>query len=97
MSPPTIMLANKRIPPAKKPRVGTALVIQEQITKIVESASSFTSKKMGEVTVQRVMDLVLECGAGYDTNEQYIAIELFVKKNQREMFMTLPTNEIRFN
>ena len=25
------------------------------------------------------------------------ATELFVKKEQREMFMTLPTNEIRFN
>ncbi|XP_004973164.1 zinc finger CCCH domain-containing protein 43-like [Setaria italica] len=94
---PTILLANKRIPPAKKQRTGTAQVIQEQVTKIAESASSFTSKKLGEVTVQQVMDLVLECGAGYDTDEHYIATELFVKKDQREMFMTLPTNEIRFN
>jgi hypothetical protein len=94
---PTILLANKRNQPAKKPRIGTALVIQEQVTKIAESASSFTSKKLGEVTVQQIMDLVLECGAGYDTDEHYIAIELFVKKDQREMFMTLPTNEIRFN
>jgi hypothetical protein len=52
---------------------------------------------MGEVTVQQMMDLVLECGAGYDTNEHYIASELFVKKHQREMFITFPTNEIRFN
>ncbi|RCV20982.1 hypothetical protein SETIT_4G102300v2 [Setaria italica] len=94
---PTILLANKRIPPAKKQRTGTAQVIQEQVTKIAESASSFTSKKLGEVTVQQVMDLVLECGAGYDTDEHYITTELFVKKDQREMFMTLPTNEIRFN
>jgi hypothetical protein len=43
------------------------------------------------------MDLVLECGAGYDTDEHYIATELFVKKDQRKMFMTLPTNETRFN
>jgi hypothetical protein len=43
------------------------------------------------------MDLVLECGAGYDTDEHYIATELFVKKDRREMFMTLPTNDIRFN
>jgi hypothetical protein len=90
-------LANKRNQPAKKLRIGTTLVIQEQVTKITESASSFTSKKLGEVTVQQVMDLVLECGAGYDTDEHYIATELFVKKDQREMFMTLPTNEIRFN
>nr|TKW09620.1 hypothetical protein SEVIR_6G115200v2 [Setaria viridis] len=94
---PTILLANKRISPAKKQRTGTTKVIQEQVTKIVESASSFTSKKLGEVHVQQVMDLVLECGAGYDTDEHYIATELFVKKDQREMFMTLPTNEIRFN
>ncbi|XP_022681810.1 L10-interacting MYB domain-containing protein-like [Setaria italica] len=94
---PTILLANKRIPPAKKQRTGTAQVIQEQVTKIAESTSSFTSKKLGEVTVQQVMDLVLECGAGYDTDEHYIAIELFVKKDQKDMFMTLPTNEIRFN
>lgn len=38
------------------------------------------------------MDLVLECGAGYDIDEHYIATELFVK-DQGEMFMTLP----RFN
>nr|XP_034593975.1 uncharacterized protein LOC117855704 [Setaria viridis] len=61
---PTILLANKRIPPAKRQRTRTAQVIQEQVTKIAESASSFTSKKLGEVTVQQVMDLVLECGAG---------------------------------
>jgi hypothetical protein len=42
-SPSTILLANKRIPPQKKQRIGTALVIQEQITKIAESASSFIS------------------------------------------------------
>jgi len=43
------------------------------------------------------MDLVLDCGAEYDTNEHFIATELFVKKDQREMFMTLPTKEIRLN
>ena len=81
----------------KKPIVGIALVIQEAMTKIAETSSYFTSKKFGEVTVQQVMEVVLECGAGYDTDEHYIATELFVKKDQREMFMTLPTNEIRFN
>ncbi len=81
----------------KKPKTSTSLVIQEQVTKIADSASSFTSKKLGEVTVQQVMDLVLDCGAEYDTNEHFIATELFVKKDQREMFMTLPTKEIRFN
>jgi hypothetical protein len=43
------------------------------------------------------MDQVLECGADYDTDEHYIATELFVKKDQRDMFMTLPPKVIRFN
>ncbi|GJN20556.1 hypothetical protein PR202_gb07948 [Eleusine coracana subsp. coracana] len=81
----------------KKPRVGTTLVIQEAVTKMSESATAFTAKKLGEVTVGQVMDAVLECGTGYDTNEHYITTELFVKKDQKEMFMTLPTNEIKLN
>lgn len=81
----------------KKPKIGTALVIQEQITKIAESASSFTSKKSNEVTVQQIMDLVLDCGANYGSDEHFIATELFVKKDQRDMFMTLPNKEFRFN
>jgi len=43
------------------------------------------------------MELVIACGANFGSNEHYIASELFVKKEQREMFMTLPTDEIRFN
>lgn len=81
----------------KKPKIGTALVIQEQITKIAESASSFTSKKSNEVTVQQIMDLILDCGADYGSDEHFIATELFVKKDQRDMFMTLPNKEFRFN
>ena len=77
--------------------MGTALVIQEAVTEIAETASSFTSKTLGQSTVQQVMDMFLECGTGYDTDEHYIATELFVKKDQREMLIILPTNEIIFN
>ena len=70
----------------KKQKTKTALVIQEQITKIAESASSFTSKKSSDVTEQQIMELVLDCGADYGTDEHYIATELFVKKDQRDMF-----------
>jgi hypothetical protein len=42
------------------------------VTKISESATAFTSKKLGEIIVAQVMDAVLECGVGYDTNEHYI-------------------------
>ena len=98
---PSIILEKRRAQGGpdklKKPIVGIALVIQEAVTKIAETTFSFTSKKLGEVTIQQVMEVVLECGVGYDTNEHYIATELFVKKDQREMFITLPTNEIRFN
>jgi rubrerythrin len=81
----------------KKPKSSTALAIQEQIAMIVESASTFALKKEGGVTIKEVMDHVLECGADYGTNEHSVATQLFVKKDQREMFLTLPTNKIRFD
>jgi hypothetical protein len=87
---PSSNIGNKR-------RGSTSLVIQVAVTKIVEYANSFTSKKLGEVSVTQVMQAVLECGARHDTNEHYIATSLFVKKEEREMFMAFPTNEIRFN
>ncbi|KAG2549854.1 hypothetical protein PVAP13_9KG257352 [Panicum virgatum] len=81
----------------RRARTKIAVVIQEQITKIAESASSFTSKKSSEVTVQQIMDLILDCGADYGTDDHYIATELFVKKENRDMFLTLPNKEIMFN
>jgi hypothetical protein len=81
----------------RKQKTKTSLVIQEQLTKIADSASSFTTKKSSEVTVQQIMDLVLDCGADYGTNEHFIATELFVKKEQRDMFLTFPTKEIRLS
>jgi hypothetical protein len=81
----------------KKAKSSTALIIQEQITKIAESTSSFASKKAGEITIKEVMDLVLVCGADYGTNEHFVATQLFVKKDQRKMFLNLPTNKIRFD
>jgi hypothetical protein len=40
---------------------------------------------------------VIACGAEYKSNEHYIATKLFVKKEQREMLMTLPTDDIKFD
>jgi hypothetical protein len=53
----------------------TALIIQEQITKIADSAESFTSKKKQAevVSIKEVMDVVLDCGAQYGSNEHNIA------------------------
>jgi hypothetical protein len=62
---------------SKKAKSSTALIIPEQITKIAESASSFTSKKEGEITIKEVMDLSLECGADYGTNEHFVATQLY--------------------
>jgi hypothetical protein len=32
------------------------------------------------------MDLVLDCGADYDTNEHFVATQLFVKKIKEKCF-----------
>ncbi|PUZ58335.1 hypothetical protein GQ55_5G501200 [Panicum hallii var. hallii] len=82
----------------KNQKSSIALLIQEQITKIADLAESFTSKKQAEVvSIKEVMDVVLDCGAQYGSNEHDIATQLFVKKEQREIFLTLPTREIRLN
>ena len=81
----------------KKAKTGNALLIQEAVTSMASSANEFVAKKEEKYSIDQVMENVIACGAGYETNEHYIASELFVKKEQREMFMTLPTNEIRFN
>ena len=81
----------------KKVKSGNALLIQEAVNSMASSANEYVSKRHGKYSIDEVMEVVIACGAGYDSNEHYIATELFVKKEQREMFMTLPTNEIRFN
>ena len=83
--------------PNKKPKSTTALVIQEHIFKISESAQSFVSSRQAGITIEQVMEHVIACGADLGSDEHFVASELFVKKEQREMFMTIPTNEARFN
>ena len=81
----------------KKQKTGNAILIQEAVTSMASSANEYVSKREGKYSIDQVMELVIACGAGYGSNEHYVASELFVKKEQREMFMTLPTDEIRFN
>jgi hypothetical protein len=38
------------------------------------------------------MEQVIACGSTYGSNEHFIATELFVNKQQREMFMMIPSN-----
>ena len=63
---------------------------------MASSANEYVSKRVGKFSIDQVMELVIACGANFGSNEHYIASELFVKE-QREMFMTLPTDEIWFN
>jgi hypothetical protein len=52
--------------------------------------------KKGKFSIDEVMWEVLACGAAYGSNEHFIATKLFVNKQQREMFMTMPSIH-RFN
>lgn len=80
----------------KNTKSSTLFVVQEQITRIVHSISSWSLNKQGDITIKEVMDLVLKCGADYASNEHDITTQLFVKRDHREMFLALSTNEIRF-
>lgn len=42
------------------------------------------------------MELVKACGATASTKEYFIANQVFTKKTEREMFLTLDTPEERF-
>jgi hypothetical protein len=64
---------------------------------MASSANEYATRKVGKYTSEEVMNVVIACGAEYGLNEHYISTELFVKKEQRDMFMTFPTDEIRFN
>jgi hypothetical protein len=87
----------------KNKKTKTADVMQEQITKIGKIAertqSSFESymKKEETSSVSSVMDLVVECGARVGSDEYFIATELFVKREQREMFMHMTEHAARFD
>jgi len=83
--------------PNKKPKASTALVIQEHISKISENASSFVASKQDGITIDQVMGHVVACGAAYGSDEHFVATELFVKKEHREMFMTMSNNEARLS
>jgi hypothetical protein len=94
--------ANGKRPPrfiqdkGKKPKTETALIIQEAVTSMANSASSYAAQKEGKFSIDEVMEQVLACGVAYGSNEHFIATELFVNKQHREIFMTMPSIH-RFN
>ena len=73
----------------------TAQVMQEQITMIgdicKESHSSFQSffKHDDTTSVASVMKEAIACGAIEGSDEHFIASELFIKREQREMFLSM--------
>ncbi|CAN6381158.1 unnamed protein product [Urochloa humidicola] len=91
---PSRLVQNK----GKKQKTGTALIIQEAVTSMASLAQEYASKRDGLFSINQVMEAVLACGAAYGSDEHYIATKLFVEKEQREMFMTMPNDgQIRLN
>ncbi|XP_066344631.1 uncharacterized protein [Miscanthus floridulus] len=60
----------------KKAKSGNALLIQEAVNSMASSANEYVSKRHGKYSIDEVMEVVIACGAGYDSNEHYIATEL---------------------
>ena len=52
---------------------------------------------MRSESIKEVMGLVVECGAIEGSEEHFMASKLFVKFENRDMFLTLITKEGRFN
>lgn len=89
----------------KKNKSETALLMQAHLYRIAELAQKaqdtfekFSSQADSAPwpSIQDVMTLVRECGARCGSNEHFIATELFVSREQREMFLTMETAEERF-
>ena len=77
----------------EKQKLKTCQVIQEQITKIrniaERSQTLFEAFMKNDETpsVTAVMNEVIACGAADGSNEHFSATELFIKREQREMFL----------
>ena len=88
---------------SKKNKTETALLMQAQLKRIVElaeEAQSILEKFSSQVDsprsdIQDVMALVRECGARSGSDEYFIATELFVNPEQRQMFCTMERAEER--
>jgi hypothetical protein len=57
------------------------------------STASCESLARREDSIKDVMVLVRECGAVPGSKEHFIASQVFIKRAEREMFMTLETPE----
>jgi hypothetical protein len=88
---------------SKRNKTETALLMQAQLKRIVELAEEaqsifdkfFSQADSPRSDIQDVMTLVRECGARSGSDEYFIATELFVNPEQRQMFCTMETAEER--
>ena len=78
--------------------------MQTQLSKLVTMTEKSTAscetlagrEDIFGCSIKDVMALVKECGAVPRTKEHFIASQVFTKRAEREMFMTLETPEERF-
>ncbi|XP_008671287.2 uncharacterized protein [Zea mays] len=88
----------------KKPKSLGGHWVQDQLSKLVTASEKSTTsieslarKEDNGCSIRDVMALAKECGAVLGTKEHFIASQVFVKRAEREMFMTLDTPKERFN
>ncbi|PVH36923.1 hypothetical protein PAHAL_6G199200 [Panicum hallii] len=78
--------------------------VQKELSKLVSLSARSTASceslakkdESSGCSIKDVMALVRECGAVPGTKEHFIASQVFVKRAEREMFLTLETPEERF-
>ncbi|KAI4997777.1 hypothetical protein ZWY2020_053119 [Hordeum vulgare] len=79
--------------------------MQDHLKEIVEmskksqAAIESIAKQREDVSVCTIKDAMTryECGGVISTNEHFIASEIFVKMEQREMFATIPDASARLD
>ena len=87
----------------KSKKLKTSQVMQDEIKKLgllaerTQSSLESYTKKDDTCTFNVVMDLAVECGRHIGSDEHFIASELFVKKEQREMFLHMQGSHDRLN
>jgi hypothetical protein len=87
VTPSPFMVGGKRKPKLttdklKKPKTGTTFVIQEQVTKIVDSASTVAARKLCEVTIKELMEHVLESCVWVHKLHKYMLISTLIRIHQ---------------
>uniref|UniRef100_J3L5X5 Myb/SANT-like domain-containing protein n=1 Tax=Oryza brachyantha TaxID=4533 RepID=J3L5X5_ORYBR len=102
-TPPAKRAKRARGKEVKKPKTSGGNWFYEQMTRFVDNqektaatVESFVRREdTSGCAIKDVMALVKECGVIFGTNEHFIATEIFTKKSEREMFMTLDNAEER--